>query len=68
MSHAVVVADLVRAQTRALKMPGVARNFEALARQASSEKWSPQEYLHEVLSAEVASRTESAIRSRLTTC
>ncbi len=65
MSRAVVVADLVRVQARSLKMPGLARNFESLARQAGSETWSPQEYLHEVLSAEVASRTESAVRSRL---
>ena len=34
MSRAAVVADLVRGQTRHLKMPGLARAFEALGRQA----------------------------------
>jgi hypothetical protein len=29
-----LVRDLVVAQTRALKLPGIARTFEALARQA----------------------------------
>ena len=65
MSRAAVVADLVRTHARALKMPGAANTFEALARQAATESWSPIEYLHEVLSAELASRTESAIRNRL---
>ncbi len=37
MSRGAVVADLVRAQTRRLKMPGLARTFEALARQAVEE-------------------------------
>lgn len=64
-SRTAVVADLVRTHARALKMPGVARNFEALARQARAETWSPEEYLHEVLSTELASRAESAVRNRL---
>lgn len=65
MSRAKIIADLVRADARELKMPGVARNFEALARQAGTEGWSPIEYLHEVLATELASRAESAIRARL---
>jgi DNA replication protein DnaC len=65
MSRDRVIADLVRTDARALKMPGLARSFEALARQAGAEGWSPEEYLHEVLSAEIASRSDSAVRHRL---
>ena len=60
-----MVADLLKAQTRSLKMPGLARSFERLGREAREEKWSYEDYLHEVLAAEQVSRTESAIRSRL---
>lgn len=65
MSRAVVVVDLVRAQARQLKMPGLARAFEALSRQAREEKWSHEDYLHEALAVEVTSRSESAVRQRL---
>jgi hypothetical protein len=34
MTAATLARDLVVAQTRALKLPGVARTFEALARKA----------------------------------
>jgi DNA replication protein DnaC len=61
----VVVADLVRSLARALKMPGLARSYEALARQALEERWGYEEYLHEVLSTEQASRQDSAVRQRL---
>jgi DNA replication protein DnaC len=60
-----MVGDLVRQETRQLKMPGAAREFEALARQAREEKWTHEDYLHEVLTVEVASRRESAVRQRL---
>jgi len=65
MSRATIIADLVRTDTRQLKMPGVAKNFDALARQATTEGWSHTEFLHEVLSTEIASRAESAVRARL---
>lgn len=65
MSRAAVVVDLVRAQTRQLKMPGLARAFEALGRQAREERWSFEDYLHEALAVEITSRTESAVRHRL---
>jgi DNA replication protein DnaC len=64
MSRAVVAKEMVLAQTRALKMPGAARVYEALARQAREEHWSYEEYLHEVLSAEQTSRQDSAVRHR----
>jgi DNA replication protein DnaC len=65
VSRAGMVGDLVRQETRQLKMPGAAREFEALARQAREEKWTHEDYLHEVLTVEVASRRESAVRQRL---
>src|SRR6266403_1295317 len=46
-------------------MPGLTRSFEDLARQAREEHWAYEDYLHEVLAAEIASRAESAIKQRL---
>jgi len=65
MSTATLTRDLIVAQARALKLPGLARVFEALARQARDAPWPHEDYLHEVLSAEQASRHESVIRHRL---
>jgi DNA replication protein DnaC len=65
VTRAIVTADLIRTQARALKMPGLARTFEAVARQAREEKWSQEEYLHEVLAVEITSRTDSAVRQRI---
>ena len=65
MSRAVVAKELVVAQARSLKMPGLARVFEALARQAREEHWGYEEFLHEVLGAEQTSRSDSAVRHRL---
>ena len=65
MSRAVVAKDLVASQARALKMPGVVRALEALARQAHQEHWAYEEFLHEIFSAELASRLDSSIRQRL---
>jgi hypothetical protein len=56
---------MVVGQARSLKMPGVVRVFEALARQAREEHWGYEEFLHEVLSAEQTSRCDSAVRHRL---
>src|SRR4029453_11602780 len=60
-----VTRDLVVAHTRALKLPGIPRVFESVARQARDAHWPHEDYLHEVLSAELASRHESVIRQRL---
>jgi DNA replication protein DnaC len=65
VSRDAVVADLIRQEARALKMPGAARAFEALARQAREEKWSFEDYVHEVFTVEIASRRDSAVRQRL---
>lgn len=65
MSRAHAAADLVRAQARPLKMPGLARAFEGLARQARGEGWTQEKYLFEVLAAELTSRADSAVKQRL---
>ena len=65
MSNAIMTRDLVVAHTRALKLPGVARVFASMARQAREAHWPHEDYLHEVLSAEIASRHESVMRQRL---
>jgi DNA replication protein DnaC len=65
MSRGVVVTDVIKTQARALKMPGLLRTYEALARQAREERWTHEDYLHEVLSVEIQSRAESAVRQRI---
>jgi DNA replication protein DnaC len=66
MSRAAIAAvEAIRLHARQLKMPGLARTFEELARQAREERWSYEDYLAEALSVEVASRVESAVRHRL---
>ena len=65
MSPAILTHDLIVTQARALKLPGLARTLEALARQARDAHWPHEDYLHEVLSAEHTSRHESVIRQRL---
>ena len=67
MSRDVVISELIKQETRQLKVPAAARDFEALGRQAREEKWSFEDYLHEVLSIEIASRRESAVRLRIAT-
>lgn len=65
MSRAEMMIGMVQAQAKQLKMPGLVRCFDALARQAREERWSHEEYLHEVLAAEIQSRTQSAISARI---
>ena len=65
MSRSPVAQQLILPLARSLKMPGLGRQFEALARQAREEKWSYEEFLHEALSAESSSRHEAAIRTRI---
>lgn len=65
MSRNAVTEDLVRGQTKRLKMPGLARSFEALARQAREEGWAHEEFLHEALGTEITSREQSAAQQRV---
>ena len=65
MSRTAIVADVIRTQARQLKMPALGRGFEDLARQAREEHWAYEDYLHEALAVEIASRAESAVKQRL---
>ncbi len=52
------VTDAVIGQhTRELKLPAVAREYTALARQAAADGWRFEDYLKELLEAEVRSRS-----------
>jgi len=64
VSRTAIIADVIRTHARQLKMPGLARSFADLARQAREEHWSHEDYLQEVLAVEVASRAESAVTIR----
>ena len=48
MSAAALTRNLIVAQSRALKLPGAARSFESLARQARDAHWPHEDYLHRV--------------------
>jgi hypothetical protein len=65
MSRTKMANDMIRVQAGSLKMPGLKRSFEGLARQARQEAWSFEEFLYEVLSAESSSRAESSIRQKI---
>lgn len=65
MSRTAIITDLIRTHARQLKMPGLARAFEDLARQARAEHWTHEDYLHEVLAVEISSRVESAVKQRI---
>src|SRR2546421_6612454 len=65
MSRTAIAKDLVVAESRELKMPGLRRAYGQLGRQAREEHWTHEDYLHEVLAAEQTSRHESAIRHRI---
>jgi DNA replication protein DnaC len=65
MSREIVTSEIIRAQARQLKMPGLTRSFESLARKAKEERAGHDEYLSTVLGAEIQSRTEAAMNNRL---
>jgi DNA replication protein DnaC len=55
----------VRAQTRVLKLPTVARECDTLARQALAEGWPPIQFLRALLDAELATRADRAVERRM---
>jgi hypothetical protein len=65
MTATALTRDLVVSHTRALQLPGVARTFARLAREARDQGWPHDDSLQQVLSVELASRHESVIRQRL---
>lgn len=60
-----VTTQLILAQVRRLRLPGMGKAFEPLARQARDGHWQHEEYLREALSAEESSRNDSVIRNRI---
>lgn len=57
--------EMIRLHAKALKLPSITLNFESLARDAVENGWNHESYLREVLDAEVKSRQESVVRSRI---
>jgi DNA replication protein DnaC len=56
---------VIQQHLQTLKLPAVRRGYEALARQAGAEGWPYEDYLRELLDAEVRSRQERAAACRL---
>lgn len=56
---------VIHEHLQALKLPAVKRSYEGLARQANDGGWAYQDYLRELLDAEVVSRRDRAAASRL---
>src|SRR6201999_1015819 len=56
---------VIQEHLQTLKLPAFRRGYEALARQANDGGWAYEDYLRELLDAEVASRQERAPASRL---
>lgn len=60
-----VVQAVLQGQTRTLKLPGVAREFESVARQARDEAWSYEDFLRELFDREIKNREQRAAVRRL---
>jgi DNA replication protein DnaC len=60
-----VLDAVVRQYTYDLKLPGVAKEYQALARQALADGWRFEEYLRELLEAELRSRRDHVAAQRL---
>jgi DNA replication protein DnaC len=56
---------VIHEHLQTLKLPAVRRSYEAVARQANDGGWAYQDYLRELLEAEVMSRRDRAAASRL---
>ena len=48
--------EVIREQAKRLKLPGLLKEHERLAREAASDKWTYEEYLAALLDAEIVSR------------
>jgi DNA replication protein DnaC len=60
-----VVLAALRAHLRVLKLPTIARECDALARQALADGQHPLEFLRGLLQAEISTRAEHAIERRM---
>lgn len=59
------IAIAIREHCRLLKLPGVAREYDSLAREARERGWSHEDFLLEALGSEIRSREASVVRHRL---
>lgn len=58
-------AAVIEEHCKQLKLPTVLREYPAMARQATSDGWAFEDYLHQLLEAEVLARQESVAARRL---
>jgi DNA replication protein DnaC len=65
MTETAIREAVITEHLRALKLPGIAREYEALARQARDAGWAYEEFLRCALEAELRSRQERAAAHRL---
>jgi DNA replication protein DnaC len=65
MSENAIREAVVSEHLRGLKMPGAAREYQGLARQARDGGWAYEEFLRQVLEAEMRSRQERTAARRL---
>lgn len=56
---------VIQQHLQTLKLPAFRRSYEALARQAADAGWAYEDYLRELLDAEIRSRQERAAADRL---
>jgi len=61
MNRAVVNA-VIQGHTRCLKLPAIGRTYTDTARRAANDGWSFEEYLKELLEAEVIARNDNAVK------
>ncbi len=65
MSETAIREAVVAEHLRGLKMPGAAKEYQSLARQARDGSWAYEEFLRQVLEAEMRSRQERTAARRL---
>lgn len=65
MTEVAIREAVLQEYLRTLKLPGAAREYQALARQARDGGWAYEEFLQHVLEAEMCSRQERTAARRL---
>ena len=65
MSETAIREAVLTEHLRTLKLPGAAREYEALSRQARDGGWAYEEFLRCILEAELRSRQEQTAAHRL---
>jgi len=60
-----VISAVIQGHSRVLRLPTMARQFEAVARRARDGAWAYEEFLRELLEAEVIARQENAAKRYL---